>query len=340
MKAIQLLEPNLLVQRDMPIPEPAAAEVLIKVRTVGICGTDISIYKGISPAPYPVVLGHEFCGDVVKVGTGVENVKPGDYVISEASWGCGTCYFCQQGQPSYCEKPFVYGRTCDGALAEYVKAPARIVHRISAKVQPVEAQGVTAVATTLRALRRSGINVGQSAAILGPGYTGLLLLQLAKQSGAAPVIVTGTNDDRLQAAETLGADITVNIRRDGWLDKILAATDGYGPDVVIEASGRPDALEQALAMVKKGGRIIAFGIAGSPIENFEAGQLYKKDIAIMGSKGGYFEYGNAVKALESHRLKTRELVTHVFQLEDAPEAFRFITNNSRSVVRAVVEVNC
>ncbi len=339
MKAIQLLSPNVLAVRDIPIPEPGAGEVLIKVRAVGICGTDISIYKGISPAPYPVVLGHEFCGDIVAMGAGVENVRLGDYVISEASWGCGTCHFCQRGLPSYCMKPFMYGRTCDGALAEYVRAPARIVHSVSRAVDPVEAQGVTAVATTLRAIRRSGLSVGQSAAVLGPGYTGLLLMQLAKLSGAGPVVVTGTNEERLQLARTFGADITVNIRQDGWADKLIEATDGFGPDVVFEASGRPDALAQGVAVVKKGGTIVAFGITGSPVENFDAGQLYKKDISIVGSKGGYFEYGNAVRALENQRLHTRELVTNIFQLEETPEAFRFITSNSRSVIRAVVLVS-
>ena len=339
MKAIQLLEPNVLVQRDVPIPVPDAGEVLIKVKTVGICGTDISIYKGINPAPYPIVLGHEFCGTIVQVGQGVETFKPGDYVISEASWGCGSCYFCQKGQPSYCEKPLMYGRTCDGALAEYVKAPARIVHSLSTDVDPIEAQGVTAIATTLRAIRRSGLSVGQSAAILGPGFTGLLLLQLAKQSGASPVVVTGTNEERLELARTLGADITVNIREDGWMKKILKATDGYGPDVVVEATGRPEAIQQGVQMVKKGGKVLAFGITNAPVENFEAALLYKKDITLVGSKGGYFEYGNAVKVLESQRIKMRELVTKVFSLEQTPDAFRLLTSNPRAVVRAVIEVN-
>ena len=339
MKAIQLLGPNVLEVRDVPIPVPDTGEVLIKVNAVGICGTDLSIYKGITPAPYPIVLGHEFCGVIIEVGPGVENVKQGDYVISEASWGCGTCYFCQRGQQSYCEKPLMYGRTCDGALAEYVKAPARIVHSISTNVDPVEAQGVTAVATTLRAIRRSGLGVGQSAAILGPGYAGLLLLQLAKQSGAYPVIITGTNEERLHLARSLGADLTVDIRQEGWMNKILAATGGYGPDVVIEATGRPEAVQQGVQMVKKGGKVLAFGITNFPAEAFEVGLLYKKDISVVGSKGGYFEYGNAVKILESRRLKTRELVTHVFKLDETPKAFSFVTSNSRAAVRAVIVVN-
>lgn len=336
MKAIQLIKPNVLIEANLPDPIPGTGEVVIKVKSVGICGTDVSIYKGNRPAKYPIVLGHEFCGIVAEIGEGVTNVKAGDYVISEPSWGCGVCYYCQRGTPSYCEESRMYGRTCDGSLAEYVKAPARIIHKIASHIQPVEAQSVTAIATALRGIKRSNIKAGQSVVIQGPGHSGLMLAQLAKIAGATPVIVTGTRKSRLDLAAQVGADITVDVTEDNWQNKILEATNGYGPDIVIEATGRPDAIPQAVSMVKKGGTILIFSITNGPVKELQAVELYQKDISLIGNKGGYFEYGNAVELLQSGKIKVKELISHTFCLSDTPKAFDLAVNNKSQVMRSVI----
>ncbi|MGE5485901.1 MAG: zinc-dependent alcohol dehydrogenase [Ignavibacteriales bacterium] len=338
MKAIQLVEPNKLVEREVPKPSAGPGEAVIRVKTVGICGTDVGIYRGTSPAPYPIILGHEFCGTVVEAGPNVDNVSVGDYVISEASWGCGTCYFCQRGTPSYCEKPRMYGRTCDGALAEYVKSPAGVIHRISSKIDPVEAQGATAIATALRGLKRSGLKAGQSVAVLGAGHAGAVLLQLVKMAGGSPIFVTEAIQERLDLAMSLGADYGVNVLETGWMDRIRKGTGGYGPDVVIEATGRPDAVKQAVELVKKGGTVLVFGITSGPVPEFVARDLYNKDISIVGNKGGYFEYGNAVSLMESGRVRVRDLVTRVFPLHETALAFESVVNNPRAFLRAVISV--
>lgn len=336
MKAIQLIEPNVLIEKNLPNPTPSAGEVVIKVKSVGICGTDVGIYRGNMEVKYPIVLGHEFCGYIVGIGDGVTNVKIGDYVISEPSWGCGVCYYCQRGTPSYCCEPRMYGRTCDGALAEYVKSPARIIHKIASYIQPIEAQSVTSIATALRGIKRSNLKVGQSVVIQGPGYSGLNLAQLAKISGASPVIVTGTRDTRLELAKQVGADVVVNVNETNWQNKILEATNGRGPDVVIEATGRPDAIPQAIDMVKIGGAILVFSVTNGVVRELQAVKLYQKDISLIGNKGGYFEYGNAIEFLESGIIKEREMVSHTFSLCDTPQAFDFAINNKSEVMRSVI----
>lgn len=339
MKAIQLLKPGTLVRTEVRVPSPGPGEVTIKVRAVGICGTDVAIYRGESPAPYPIILGHEFCGIVSEVGPGVETVVPGDYVISEASWGCGTCFYCKRGTPSYCLKPRMYGRTCDGALAEYVRSPEHVVHRISTSVDPIEAQAATAVATALRAIRRAGVGPGRGVAVLGAGHAGAVLLQLAKQAGAFPLLVTEALEERLDMALSLGADTGVNVREAGWMDRVREVFEGHGPDIVIEATGRPDAVQQAVELVRKGGTVLIFGITHSPVEQFAARELYNKDISVIGNKGGYFEYGNAVRYIESGRLQIRPLITKVFSLDETPEAFREMVENPRGILRAVISVS-
>ncbi len=336
MKASILVAPGKLEIREVPDAKPAAGQVLLKVSCVGICGTDVAVYRGDHQAKKDVILGHEYCGEVAEVGQGISKFKPGDYVASEASWGCGLCEWCMQGQGSFCEKLNSLARTVDGALAEYIPVPVRMLHPLDRCVTPTEGQGVVGVATGLRAVRRAGINMSQRVLVIGPGYGGLILLQLAKLAGARVGIV-GTRAERLAIAEEVGADFTENIKTNPDWEKIVVAK--YAPmgfDVVIEAAGTLSALLAAVRTVRKGGIVLQFGTSYETVSGLPQKDFYYREISIVGTKGGYGCYPDAVDLLNRHAVKIKPLITHEYPLARVDEAFQVMDKRLDNVLRAAV----
>ena len=342
MKAVILTENKKMNIIDIPIPKINDLEVLVKVFCVGICGTDVAVYQGHYPSKENVILGHEFCGKVVKVGSKVKDFREDDYVTSEASWGCGTCYWCKRTQPSYCISSNALGRSVDGALSEFIKVPCKLLHKISRKISNIGGQGVVSVATGLHAINRTGIKVGDSVLIVGPGYNGLIQAQLSKQAGAIIVGVVGANNDisRLQLAKKLGADFTVNIEDNpNWKSSLLNGHEKMGFDVLIEASGTVGGLLSCVDLVKKGGTIIEFGTSAKMINNLPQGLFYSKEITIKGSKGGYGFYPKAIELIELGKINVESLVTHKFTLKETPKAFKMIDGRMDDILRAVIFCN-
>jgi L-iditol 2-dehydrogenase len=339
-KACVLTEPGKLEIVEREIRPPGEGEVLVKVDCVGICGTDVGVYRGDHKAKDRVIPGHEYCGEVVETGTGTRRLKPGDYVISEASWGCGTCHWCSRGLPSYCERPQSLGRTVDGAIAQYITVPESILHKSKQSVTPLEGQAGVGVATGLRVVARSGLGVGDRVLIIGPGFSGLLMVQLCRIAGAACVGMAGTRDERLRIAEKLGADFTVNIRsRPQWEEEITAEYARYGFDVCIEASGTESGFLSAIRLVRKGGTIVEFGISSDPLNGVPQEEFYRKEITVVGSKGGYGFYPKAVELLENRRIQVEPVVTHEFPLSESARAFDIADRRLENVLRAVIYPN-
>lgn len=339
MKACILTEPHQFELADIPDPKPIREQVLIQVRCVGICGTDVAVYRGGCKAKDMVILGHEYCGEVLEVGTGVTKFRKGDFVASAASWGCGACFWCEGGRPSYCEKPNMLGRTIDGSLAEYIAMDERHLYRLAKTTTPVEGQAVVGVATALRAVDRSGLKAGDHVLIIGPGYGGLIILQLCKSAGAK-VAMIGTRDERLMLAKGLGADSTENIRENPeWEKEALKKSGGNGFDICIEAAGTPSGLLSAMRLVKKGGIVVEFGTSFELIDGLPQKDFYSREISIVGSKGGYGFYPKAVELLENHQLRIEPLITHTFSLEETPRAFEIMDKRLDKVIRAAVVIS-
>lgn len=322
---------------DVKLPKLKENEVLVKVDCVGICGTDVSVYRGTYAAKKNVVLGHEYNGTVAEVGSEVSKVKVGDYIVSQASWGCNKCSWCYNGMTSYCESPNMLGRTIDGSLAEYIIVPENVLLKISRNVSSIEAQGVVGVATALRALHRSGLKLGDSVLLIGPGYSGLIMLQLCKLAGAKEVGMVGTRDSRLQLAKDLGADFTWNNKQDlDWEKNLLSRTGNLGFDVCIESSGTVPALLSAVKLIKKGGTVVQFGTSFNNIDGLPQKDFYSKEISMVGSKGGYGFYPKAVSLLEQKKIKIEPLITHKFPLDEVERAFEVMDKRLDNVLRAVV----
>lgn len=316
---------------DMPKPQVKPNEVLIKVKMVGICGTDVSVYRGDYTCKDNVILGHEFCGEIAEVGSDVFTCKVGDFVASAASSGCGKCDYCLAGKPSYCREPQSLARMIDGALAEFIAVDQHMIYHLMPETTLVEGQGVVGVATALHAVQRSGIKFGDNVVIVGPGYSGLQILQLCKMMGAT-VTYVGTRDERLEKAALLGADKTVNIRKSDELEKASEIAD-----VCFECAGTLSSLQMCLRLSKKGATTVIFGTSKDTITDVPQKDFYYKEISLVGSKGGYGCYEQAIELLGNHRIKIEPLVTHVFPFEETPKAFEMMDKRLDNVIRAAVK---
>jgi threonine dehydrogenase-like Zn-dependent dehydrogenase len=261
MKAAVFEKPNVITVKQVPVPEIADDEVLIKVKYTGICGTDWSIYTGkYSADKLPMIAGHEFSGVVAQVGKRARGVKEGDRVTADINMSCGTCFYCRKGQKLMCPEFHQLGIHTDGTYADYVKAPFENVHKLPDNLSFLAGAFIEPVSCVIHSSKSARVTHGSSVAVIGSGL-GVLHGALARLRGAAPVIVIGDNARRLAVAKEMGVDITINIHdiKDP-VAEVKKLTGGRGADFVVEAVGTPATYQQAFAMSRPGGTVVAFGI--------------------------------------------------------------------------------
>ncbi|MBS7615562.1 zinc-dependent alcohol dehydrogenase family protein [Candidatus Bathyarchaeota archaeon] len=325
---------------NVPSPEYSADEVLIKVHAAGICGTDIHIYRGEWKTSMPIILGHEFSGVIAEVGRSVkEDLKVGDPVVVEPNILCGTCHFCRMSERNYfCENLKAVGVTIDGAFTEYVKVKAENVYKLPKKFSLDEAALVEPLACCVRGIDQARIKAGDTVAIIGAGPIGLILLQLAKQSGASAIIQTDIEETRLKLAKDLGADYTVCMAREDAVEAIKSLTDGYGVDVAIEAVGSTKAITQAMNVTRRGGRLNIFGVAPQDeVWNVKPFDLYDKELTVTTSYRSPFTFQRAVKIASSGSVKLRPLVSHIYKLEEIQSAFEVAEKKLEGAIKVLVK---
>jgi succinate semialdehyde reductase (NADPH) len=312
MRAAVLEEPGASMRvESVPRPAPKAGEVLLRVRACGVCHTDLHVIKGEVAFPTPCVLGHEVSGVVEEVGAGVVSCAPGDQVVAAFLMPCGFCRSCARGRDDLCETFFALNRMrgtlYDGTtrlhrpdgtplamysmagLADYAVAPATAVVRIPVGLD-LEAAAVLgcAVLTAYGAVAHAGaVQPGDRVAVVAVGGVGLNIVQLARAFGAAQVIAVGRGQAKLDAAKQMGATDTVGSSDGDPVARVRELTGGEGVDVAFEALGRPQTFQQAVAMVRDGGTMVAVGIADGPAAA-EIGitHLVRRSIRLIGSYGG------------------------------------------------------
>jgi (R,R)-butanediol dehydrogenase / meso-butanediol dehydrogenase / diacetyl reductase len=252
------------------VPEPAdpgRGQIVIEVARAAICGTDSAEWAhGPLLAKPPVVLGHEFVGRVVAAGDDTGAIRTGDRVVSGAGISCGHCEWCRRGRTNLCASYHTLGLHVDGGLAGFVASPASICRAVPDAMSDDAAAMAQPLAVALHAVRRSGLEAGQSCVVIGVGGIGAFIVAGAKATGAQPLVAVDVDDDRLATAKELGADVTIDARESDLAAAILGAGDGEGADVVIEASGAPHAPAAALAAARRGGRVLIVGLQSAPRE--------------------------------------------------------------------------
>lgn len=308
-------------------PRISPDEVLIKVKAAGVCGTDIHIYHDEHPYWPPVILGHEFSGEIAQVGTRVGNWKVGERVVSEANTRtCGLCRFCRSGNYQMCSEKRAPGWGIDGAFAEYIKVPALLLHRIPESVSFKEAALTEPTAVTVRALlERSLIEPEAFTVVVGCGPIGLLAAQVAKSMGASRVMITGISRDaslRLKVAKELAIDYVVNVDQEDVVAKVKELTGGQGADLIVEASGKEKAINQSLEMIRRQGMITVLGITGNEKINLRWDRAVFGSITVNFSfSSSYLSWERALSMIGEGKVKVKPLIRAEFPLEDWQKAF-------------------
>ncbi|MEM0946462.1 MAG: alcohol dehydrogenase catalytic domain-containing protein [Pseudomonadota bacterium] len=262
MRAAQLTTPGRFELREMPVPVPGPDEALIRIARTGICGTDIHIFHGNYAADkLPLIPGHEFTGHIAVLGSAAPGLEEGMPCVVDMNIGCGRCYFCRRGEVLNCPEMQQMGITIDGAFAEYIVVPSRLVVAAPENVDQAILALTEPLACVVRAARKARITFGQSVLVLGAGPIGNLHVQLLRTIGAAPIIVSDISEDRVRMALDNGADFgTANPAELTQLVK--AHTGGRGADIVIESVGLPALYEVAQSLMRPGGHLVAFGLSG------------------------------------------------------------------------------
>jgi L-iditol 2-dehydrogenase len=332
---------------EIPVPEVGRGELLVRVEACGVCGTDIKkIEKGLLPGPR--VFGHEIAGRVAGVGAGVVRFREGDRVVLHHHVPCLSCFYCRAGAYAQCEAYRRNGTTAGfepsgGGFAEYVKAFDWIVERgtipVPDGVLPEEACFVEPVNTCLKAVRKAGVEKGQTVLVVGQGPIGLILTQLVRRAGAE-ALASDVLPDRLEAARTLGAAATLDARGD-VPGEVRRLTGGRGADVTLLAAvGRP-AFGQALDATRPGGRLLVFA-ATSPGETAEVdlGLLGASEKDILTSYSASVDVQDtAAQLVFGREVRVRPLVTHRFPIEETPAAVALAARPAKGVLKVVVQMD-
>lgn len=316
------------VVKDLPKPVIGKDDVLIKVKAVGICGTDVPILKGIREVPIPMIPGHEFAGDIVELGENVTEFQIGDRVTPSIVIGCGSCYFCRDGRESLCDNIVETGIHVDGAFAEYVKVPAKVVHKLPDTMSYEQGASIDPIASAYHPLKKAHIQSEDTVVVFGPGPIGLYAIQIAKTEGAKQIIVVGIKKDahRLKLAKEIGADEIIVAGEEDVMQRISDLTEGRMADIVVEATGNHNIFNDTIQAVRKHGQIILIGIFHHDA-NADIAKIVRKEIIVRGSICyTWQDYKECIDLVNAGRVRVEPIITSHYALKDIDQAMHEIDN--------------
>ncbi|MCY4288198.1 MAG: alcohol dehydrogenase catalytic domain-containing protein [Aestuariivita sp.] len=323
MRAAVLVEPNQFRFEDRPVPVPQPNEVLIRLARVGVCGTDLHIFKGnYARDNLPMVIGHELSGTIAVLGKDVRGLRVDDKVVVDMNIGCGLCFWCRRNEVLNCPERAQLGITVDGAFAEYIVVPARLVIP-APKQMPFDVLALTEpLACVIRAARKAKIGFGQSVVVLGVGPIGHLHVQLVRAIGAAPIVAYDLNESRVSCACQFGADIGVSDLQE-LQSVVLEVTAGRGADVVVECVGLPQLYQTAMQLIRKGGHLAAFGLTeAEALLPLNILRTILEENSIKGSVAGMGQdMHDALTLLVHERINPEPLMGTDFPLGEIQSAF-------------------
>jgi len=330
MRAVRLFAPGDV--RCVEIEEPRIEqddEVIVKVKACGVCGSDIPRVMVKGAYRYPITIGHEFAGEVQAVGPAVEAAKPGDRVTVMPLIPCGRCDYCRIGEYLLCDDYQYYGSRVDGAMADLTRVKAANVFQIPDVVHFESAAMTDPAAIALHAVRKTKVQPGQKALVLGLGAIGFLALQWLKLTGAGEVFAVDIFEEKLELARTLGADLALNAETQNVAEAVMERTGGLGADAVIELVGSSRTQVLALQAVRKMGTVVFCGISYEDllIPARELSRILRGELVLKGAWNSSSaplpvnEWDVTLQAMADGRLKTAPLISHRFRLEDCQEAF-------------------
>lgn len=347
MAALVVLGPDRFEIQGVPVPTPGPTEVLCRVRAVSICGTDVHLvrgdYPGFWPPAFPFIPGHEWAGEIVALGAGVERYgwAVGDRVAGTSHDACGVCQKCVEGRYNLCEnygRPGLhkqYGHNVQGADATYVVQGIKTIFRLPDALSFAEGAVVDPASIALHVANRGGVRPGDTVAITGAGAIGLLAGDAARIRGAARVIVVERSPSRLAKALELGFE-TVDSTAGDPVAVVRALTDGLGVDVVLECAGVPATVQLALGMLRRGGRCAAVGIPTVGVE-IAMQRLVLDELELVGCRASAGEMRHVMPLVEQGRMRIREVMTHRFPLADFGKALATFNDPASGAIKIILE---
>ncbi|NAS27375.1 zinc-binding dehydrogenase [Herbidospora sp. NEAU-GS84] len=352
MKAAVLGEPGQIRVRELPVPRPGPEDVLVRVRRASLCGTDVKIrsrdfFADGGPPPGGFVPGHEYAGVVAAVGETVEEFQIGDRVVTEAHRGCMRCVTCLRGGYTDCLN---YGRrerghraqgmTVNGGFAEYALNHVSTLCRLPEGLSFDAGVVLTTAGTVMHAFGvLADVLAGARVAVLGPGPIGLLAVQVARELGAEFVALAGTRESRLALGRAFGSDLVVNVHDPDAVAQVRTLSGGHGADIVLECSGAAPAVDDALRMVRRGGRVVLVGFFDEPV-TADLNHAVMNGITIHTVRGeGAGSLARAVSLAGRGRLATEDLVTHHFPLEAVAEAFDTYAERRGDALKVMLDIS-
>ena len=342
MKALMLSAYKQLDLVDMPAPQPAAAELLIRIRACGICGSDVHGYDGSTGRRLPpIIMGHEAAGVVEAVGSDVKNFHAGDRVTFDSTVYCGKCFYCLRSQINLCENREVIGVSTPafrrmGAFAEYVTVPARIAYALPENMSYSHAALIEAVSVAVHGVSLTPIALEDTVVVVGAGMIGLLTLQAARLAGAGRVFVVDVDDTRLELARSLGATQTFNSSSADVASQIIEQTMGRGADAALECVGSTIPVKLALDSVRKGGAVTLIGNVAPTIE-LGLQSTVTRQIRLQGSCASSGEYPACISLISRGAIRVDPLLSAVAPLEDGASWFHRLYEREPGLLKVVLE---
>jgi L-iditol 2-dehydrogenase len=346
MQALVVLEPNRFQIQEVPVPAPGRNEVLCRVRAVSICGTDVHLvrgdYPGFWPPAFPFIPGHEWAGEIVRLGPGADGYGwvVGDRVAGTSHDACGVCQKCVEGRYNLCEnygKPGLhkqYGHNVQGADATYVVQGIKTIFKLPDRLSFDEGAVIDPASIALHVANRGGVRPGDTVAITGAGAIGLLSGDAALIRGAARVIHVERVPGRLAKAAELGFE-TVDSGSGDPVAAVRALTGGLGVDVVLECAGVPATVAMAIGMLRRGGRCAAVGIPTVGVE-IDVQRLVLDELELVGCRATAGEMRHVMPLVEQGRMRIREVMTHRFALADYEQALATFDDPASGAIKIIV----
>lgn len=323
-------------QREIEMPEPGPQDVIVAVQAVGICGSDVHGYMGVTGRRKPpIVMGHEFSGIVSSAGSAVREYKVGDRVVAEPLLTCGECENCRAGRPNICLRRGGLGMNLNGAYADAVRVPEKMLHRLPEDMTWEQGALVEPLAVALHAVNLTPFALMETVVVIGAGTIGLLTLLAARLKGAGKVIITDANKHRLEMARELGAEIAINVTERDPIEIIQAETNGAGAGAVIEAVGISATAQQSLAAARPGGHVTWIGNS-HPLVEINMQSIVTRELTLHGAYGFNQEFARSMEVIRTERLPVKRLIEMKAPLEDGTQIIYDLAKGNLDAVKVIL----
>jgi len=339
MKQAVMIAPGQIRFREIERPKPLPQEILIEVKRIGICGSDIHVYHGLHPyTSYPIVQGHEVSGVIAEIGANVTGFSKGEQVVFMPQISCGTCYSCRNHMEHICDRLKVMGFQANGAAQEYFSVPASKVLKVPVNISLDQGAMIEPLAVAIHALSRYGDVSGKSVIVLGAGTIGNLVAQAAQSLGASKVLITDISEFKLALARACGISLTINSNQVNLGDELMKTLGPDKADVILECVGFQDTISQAIEHARKGSVIVVVGVFGKK-PCIDLGLVQDRELTITGTlMYQKKDYERAIQLISQGLLNLDTMITHRFQFSDYPQAYRVIEELEGDYLKVMIEM--